>query len=245
MPNCPLIRAKAGRWCDNFAQFINRNRLGCANIWAAIDSRPSGNWRSGMQYYLGFVLSGAILLLAAGSSAAQGRAQAAEAGFWAATALRGLSFDGLNSQIVRQAARDSFELSGGQLVDLAKWYSPKFPNLSASFQTQINRDVALIWGGSIGEAGTKYRLGPSGVIGLAMQRRVGKFAMLRIDVAGQFGGALQERPCVGDYGAIGGVQQVNCRLAASPLPPKQTLQYQWDEPAAALGFIQITYQVKF
>ena len=33
------------------------------------------------------------------------------------------------------------------------------------------------------------------------------------------------RPCTADYGAIGGVQAVNCRLAASQLDPAETLRH--------------------
>jgi len=48
-------------------------------------------------------------------------------------------------------------------------------------------------------------------------------------VTTRIGGHLRERACTADYGEIGGVQRVNCRLAATPLEPRETLQYLWDE----------------
>ncbi len=183
------------------------------------------------------------LLSAAG--AAQPRDYATEGDFWAQTMLRGLSFDGLNSGIVRHAARQSFELSGGGAVDLGKWYSPDFPNLSASFETKVSRNMSLVWGGSLGEAGAKYRLGPSGTIGFVMRQPVGAHGTLSLEVIAQTGGALREGTCRADYGSIGGVQAVNCRLAASTLSPRQTLQYRWDLPSTTVAQVQLKYEIKF
>ena len=36
---------------------------------------------------------------------------------------------------------------------------------------------------------------------------------------------MKERACTADYGDIGGVEQVNCRLAASEMTPTETLKY--------------------
>ena len=46
-----------------------------------------------------------------------------------------------------------------------------------------------------------------------------------LTVRGIAWGDLNEQPCEGDYGDIGGVQTVNCRLAATFLAPEETLQY--------------------
>jgi hypothetical protein len=41
-----------------------------------------------------------------------------------------------------------------------------------------------------------------------------------------FGGKLTEKACMADYGEYaGGYQKVNCRLAATPLPPEETMRY--------------------
>lgn len=44
-----------------------------------------------------------------------------------------------------------------------------------------------------------------------------------------FGGRLKEKICIADYGDIGGVQRVNCRLEATELEPKETLKYLFNE----------------
>jgi len=175
----------------------------------------------------------------------QGRHFDGASPFVAQTQLVGLSFDGMNSGIVRQAAASGFELSSGAVVDLSAWYSPRLPNLTAVFSTEIRPGLSMIWGGSLGESGAKYSLGPSGVIGFSMRRPVGRNAQIVLQAHGKFGGALTETPCVGDYGALGGVQTVNCRLAASALPPAQTLGYLWNLPAAMQATVKLTYEWRF
>jgi hypothetical protein len=178
-----------------------------------------------------------------------------EGGFWDATQMVSMSFDGPSSGIVRAAAADGFELSDGSAVDLMRWYAPRFPNLSATFLTQVNKEVAVIWGGSLGEVGQKYRISPSIDFGISWQREVGKHwprghsskrrAVIQLDVFGSYGGALRETACLGDYGEIGGVQRVNCRLAASILQPEETLAYLWNQPAFVSGTIRLTFKVIF
>ncbi len=195
-----------------------------------------------------FILFFGVLALANLGFASLGVAQvqpAADGGIFASTRLVDLSFDGMNSGIVRQAARQGFELSGGDPVDLSRWYAPQMPNLRAVFSTQVSRDLALVWGGSLGERGTKYSLGPSGVIGMTYRRQISRRATLGVEVYGQFGGALREGSCMGDYGALGGVQEVNCRLAASTLSPRQTLDYLWNAPPSVDASVRLTYQFRF
>jgi hypothetical protein len=161
------------------------------------------------------------------------------------TRVLGLSLETMNSGIVRDAARQGFELSGGGMVDLARWYSPTRPNLTAIFATDLGPDLALIWGGSTGESGAKYSLGPSRVLGLAIHRPLGRAAQLDLELVGYFGGALSESACLGDYGAIGGTQYVNCRLAASYLPPAETLPLLWNFPPTTEVTLKVTYRLQF
>ena len=163
----------------------------------------------------------------------------------AKTQVVNLSFDGYNSSTVRQAARSGFELSGGRPVDLARWYSPRFPNLTAVFVTDIGQGVSILWGGSLGEVGPKYRLGPSGLLGVTLQRPLGRFSRVIFQLYGQYGGALRESHCIGNYGDLGGEQTVNCRLAASILPPAQTLEYLWNTAPVAQGVMKISYEFRF
>lgn len=191
---------------------------------------------------IGGVLAGA---LPAGLGHAQSAWLIEEQGFWSQTALTGFSFDGLNAGAVRDAARQSFELSGGDAVDLSRWYGPRFPNFTVSFESALNENVSLIWGGSLGEAGEKYRLGPSATLGLALRQQVGRRGTLQLKLVMQHGGALRERSCIGDFGAIGGLQEVNCRLAASTLAPAETLQYLWNDPNQTVAWVELSYVIRF
>jgi hypothetical protein len=168
-----------------------------------------------------------------------------ESTFLSKTQLIGLSFDGHNSAIVRQAARQGFELSTGKTADVARWYAPRFPNITAVFSTELGRGAALIWGGSLGEAGVKYTLSPSAVLGLSLRQSLGPRSAVHLQIYGQFGGALHETECIGDYGALGGLQKVNCRLAASVLPPDQTLGYLWNQPPSLQTTVKLTYMFRF
>lgn len=198
-----------------------------------------------MKNIFSWMFAAFVWLTAANAVVAQSPVLGAQSSFWSQTDLRGLSFDGLNSHIVRSAAHEGFELSGGEYVDLSNWYSPEFPNISASFETQLRPNLSMIWGGSLGESGTKYTLGPSGMIGFAYRRPVGKSAIISLEMLSVFGGALRERSCTANYGSLGGVQAVNCRLAATTLSPKQTLQYLWDEPPTATTTLRIAYSLQF
>jgi len=70
-------------------------------------------------------------------------------------------------------------------------------------------------------------------------------SQLSLSVSVVLGGYLREKTCTADYGAIGGVQTVNCRLADSPLPPAETLIYLLDEPLGDLVSVTLRYQLKF
>lgn len=161
------------------------------------------------------------------------------------TRVIGLSIQAMNSGVVRDAARYSYDLSGGERVDLSGWYTPQSPSLTAILATDLAPNVALIWGGSTGEQGQKYWLGPTGVLGLALQRPLDGAAQIRFEVVGYFGGALRESPCLGDYGALGGMQRVNCRLAASYLPPADTLPLMWNIPESTEMVVKMTYRMQF
>ncbi len=55
-----------------------------------------------------------------------------------------------------------------------------------------------------------------------------------------FGGRLQEKPCMADYGALGGIQPVNCRLAAGDLTPEATLDQLWNFAPADKAQLTLT-----
>jgi hypothetical protein len=60
-----------------------------------------------------------------------------------------------------------------------------------------------------------------------------------------FSGKLREKSCTADYGEIGGVQEVNCRMAASILPPSETLKYKFNDKPIDFMAINVVFQYKF
>lgn len=126
---------------------------------------------------------------------------------------------------VRALGRQGYELADGQPADVLAWYRPAWTDTELSFMSPLQRDTGLIWGFSTGERGPKYRIDPSVHIGLVHAGRLGPRTRWSIRITTVLGGRLRERACMADYGEIGGVQAVNCRLAASEMQPSETLRY--------------------
>jgi hypothetical protein len=121
-----------------------------------------------------------------------------------------------------------YELADGRYQSFSQWYAGRLTTTRAEFVTQLAPGLALLWGLSTGENREKYRLQPAARIGLLAIQPLGPRASVSLSARTTFAGRLQERPCTADYGAIGGVQRVNCRLAASELVPEDTLKYLWN-----------------
>lgn len=181
----------------------------------------------------------------AGIAHGQGFGLSHDDSIWGRSRLVDLTHGALNSDLVRSAAIAGFELSGGEQVDLQRWYSPSLPNLSATVLTEVSPNLGVIWGGAIGERGEKYTLGPTATLGIVFRKSIAHNLSLGLEMSGIYGGKLRERACLGNFGAIGGVLQVNCRLAATLIPPKETLEYLWNEPARAVGVLRLTLQWSF
>jgi hypothetical protein len=90
--------------------------------------------------------------------------------------------------------------------------------------TQISPNVGLIWGASTGERAAKYSVAPGLHVGAIFQAEVSRHVFVSFRALRLVGGRIREKTCVADYGAIGGVQEVNCRLAASSMAPAETLK---------------------
>lgn len=134
----------------------------------------------------------------------------------------------LGSQKSRQAhqlASGGYELADGSYQSFRNWYSTKRPELSFLLLSQMSQNAAFIWGASTGERGEKYLIQPALRLGLLLQNEIAKGTYFSISGTVVLAGGLLERSCMADYGQIAGVQQVNCRLAASTLPPQDTLSY--------------------
>jgi len=121
-----------------------------------------------------------------------------------------------------------YELANGRFQPFSGWYAGRLVSTRAEFITQLSPGLGLLWGVSTGENGDKIQLQPALRAGFLAIRPLGRHASLSVSARTTFAGRLKERPCSADYGAIGGVQQVNCRLAATELRPEDTLQYLWN-----------------
>lgn len=118
-----------------------------------------------------------------------------------------------------------FELSDGTWVSFYKWYHSDWVDLRFEMLTQFSDNFGIIWGASTGQYAEKLRIDPSAKLGVIFQQQPTPSTTLSLTVSSTLFGNLSEFPCTADYGAIGGIQIVNCRLAASPLPPADTLKF--------------------
>lgn len=134
------------------------------------------------------------------------------------------------SRTVSQHQNQGFELAEGDWVGFDSWYSAKWTDVRLSWMTQVTQNAGLIWGLSTGERGEKYGISPSLKLGFIHQTKINKNnTFLTLRGTSILGGALKEKSCTADYGDIGGIQEVNCRLAASTLEPSDTLNYLFNE----------------
>jgi hypothetical protein len=139
----------------------------------------------------------------------------------------------------------SFELSNGELVRFNRWYKTHWQDLQMTWMTEINPRWGLIWGLSTGERGPKYQIDPSLQLGFLFQQPLSKQSAWSVRATTRIGGRLKEKTCLADYGEIGGVQTVNCRLAATELPPEETLKYLLNEAPRDRMVIALRYVRQF
>jgi hypothetical protein len=143
----------------------------------------------------------------------------------------------------RGARSGGFETSGGEWVGFDGWYASQWKDTRVSWITQVTPNLGVIWGLSTGERAEKYRIEPGLRLGFLFQAQPTRRSVLSLSFSTTLGGRLREKTCTADYGEIGGVQKVNCRLAASVLEPSQTLKYLFDEkPDMA---VQLRYKITF
>ena len=113
----------------------------------------------------------------------------------------------------------SYESSLGDAINLKNFYKTNCTDLSLTWITKLDKNFGLIWGGSTGEYGEKYTIYPKFKFGFVFQTFLSKNSKLSMYATSYLGGMLKEKTCQADYGDIGGVQTVNCRLAGSTLQP--------------------------
>ena len=149
------------------------------------------------------------------------------------------------SEVALRLGDGGYELAGGRYVNFRSWYEPKWIDIEFHFLTQLSDDFGIIWGVSTGEWGKKYRIDPGLKLGGIIQRRLSPQSSISFSATWFTGGRFTEKSCVADYGDIGGVQQVNCRLAASTLEPSETLAYLYKAGPKDWGSVSIKYQLVF
>lgn len=183
------------------------------------------------------LLSSAAVLLFAPSVQAQG--------FWERTFLLDLRMGSSRSDIAKDLARGGYELDDGTPIDFTDWYTARFPDFNVKFLTSVSDDFGLIWGFSTGERGEKYRIDSGLWIGFIYQHKVTSRSDWTLSAMSMLGGSFTERDCVGNWPEFGGQQRVNCRLAATPLPPKDTLRFLVRERGFRETLVSLRYQFRF
>ena len=138
-----------------------------------------------------------------------------------------------------------YELADGTAISFENWYKTRMPELDFRFITPLGPNMGFTWGFSTGERGEKYTIDPALRIGLLYRIDLDRARWVTLSMTTVLGGNLREAPCTADFGAIGGVQSVNCRLAATPLPPQETLQYLIRQSGFRETRISISFTMQF
>jgi hypothetical protein len=149
------------------------------------------------------------------------------------------------SQVMRASQTGGFETANGNWVSFKGWYSTNWTDSRLAMMTQLTPWLGLIWGASTGELGEKYTIDPSVKVGLVVRHDFAKNSSLSFKATTVLGGSLREKSCIADYGEIGGQQKVNCRLAATPLAPNDTLQYLYNMKPLNSYFLSVQYSLSF
>ena len=149
------------------------------------------------------------------------------------------------SDIVARMSIGSLELSAGDTIDFRRWYTPTFPEMRIDFMTQISQSFGFLWGVSTGESGQKYHIAPALKLGTILQTQLTPLTSLSISFTSLFGGRLREKTCMGYYPLAGGVQEVNCRLAASTMAPSDTLKYLVNMKPPDRFWVGMRFQTRF
>lgn len=166
-------------------------------------------------------------------------------GFLASTYLLNVRQGSDLSRQVSQLRGQGYEAADGSPVSFDRWFSTHWTDLRVLWLTQIDQHSGIIWGVSSGERGEKYTIEPGLTLGFIHQIRLFSNASLSLHGLTVIGGRLKEKTCEADYGDIGGHQTTNCRLAASTLPPEQTLRYLMNEKPRQDSLMSIRFNWQF
>lgn len=141
-------------------------------------------------------------------------------------------------------SRGGYELSDGTWVSFKDWYSLNHRPFTAMFLTELDRGWAVTWGLTTGSKAEKLQLEPGLNLGVIHQKKWGP-GYLTLSLSTVLWGDFGEKTCSADYGDIGGVQEVNCRLAADIIAPEETLDYLIDVKGYEASRIGLVYEIRF
>lgn len=164
---------------------------------------------------------------------------------WDATRLAGVRVSA-NSDYVRSVSWGETILRDASSLRFRDWYGGAAArDLHLAFLTPVDGNFGILWGFGTGEGGEKYWIDPSFKLGFIAREAISGNSDVTLRMSYVMGGHLKERTCTADYGAIGGVRTVNCRLAASILRPEDTLAFLFDEPPEDRVELSVTFNMTF
>ena len=161
------------------------------------------------------------------------------------TYLVDVRFSDAFSSLISKLRDGGYDLSGGSYVNFSDWYGRNWRDLQVTMMTQITDDLGLLWGLGTGERGEKYSIDPSLRLGFIWRTELTRRTTFSLTATTLIGGQLREKPCIADYGAIGGIQTVNCRLAATFIAPRDTLKYLVNESPIDRVVIKLNWALSF
>jgi hypothetical protein len=161
------------------------------------------------------------------------------------TFLVDISMGSARSDLARDLSVGGYELADGTPVNFENWYGARVPDLNFRFLTVLTSATGLVWGFSLGERGAKYRIDPGLWLGFVYRWQLTSQSTFSISATTMIGGDFRERSCLADFGEIGGLQRVNCRLAASELPPEDTLQLLVNRRGYSETRVTVRYERRF
>lgn len=200
-------------------------------------------WRKPSLAFVNIIFGLMVLLCAPSAKATE--VQAVAKYFFANTYLIDIGQGSQLSQVMRTSQTGGFETANGNWISFKGWYSTNWTDSRLAMMTQLTPWLGFIWGASTGELGEKYTIDPSVKVGLVVRHDFAKNSSLSFKATTILGGSLREKSCIADYGEIGGQQKVNCRLAATPLAPNDTLQYLYNMKPLNSYFLSLQYSLSF
>ena len=136
-------------------------------------------------------------------------------------------------------------LSDGSRYSFNRYYDSDGLDVRFTFLTPMSPNFGVIWGFGTGESGPNFQIEPSLKFGFLATEPIGDNALLSFSLTTVLDGYFRESACVADYGAIGGIQPVNCRMADSVMPPSETLDYLLNAPPSDQFRLSLRYRLEF